>query len=75
MTSDVNARDLSEREADANALEGYRQMVAELRERLEAVRALAEEWEGWARLRSTPRIDAFRDAAEAIRTALDGGTR
>lgn len=32
--------------------------------------ALAAMWEGWAALRSTPRVDAFRDAAEALRAAL-----
>jgi hypothetical protein len=38
--------------------------------RLAAVEALADEWEVWAEGRSTPRIDAFRDAAEALRHAL-----
>lgn len=36
----------------------------------EAVEALAAEWEGWAAQRSTPRIDAFRDAAESLRALL-----
>jgi hypothetical protein len=34
------------------------------------VLALADDWEGWARMRSTPRIDTFRDAAESLRAAL-----
>ena len=34
------------------------------------VEALFEEWEGWAKTRSTPRIDAFRDAAQYGRAAL-----
>jgi uncharacterized protein YukE len=44
------------------------QMSAGLRERIEA---LAERWEGWAAVRSTPRIDTFRDAAEELRAALE----
>jgi hypothetical protein len=39
------------------------------------VEALADEWEGWAKKRSTPRIDAFRDAAEALRALLAGDAR
>lgn len=36
--------------------------------------ALADEWEGWARNRSTIRIDAFRAAAEMLRAALANPT-
>lgn len=32
----------------------------------EAVRELRDEWRGWAAIRSTTRIDAFRDAADAL---------
>ncbi|GAA5154722.1 hypothetical protein GCM10023340_38740 [Nocardioides marinquilinus] len=41
-----------------------------LQVRLCAIEALAAEWEGWAETRSSPRIDAFRDAAQSIRAAL-----
>jgi hypothetical protein len=44
--------------------------IRELERRLSAVKAEIAQWEEWARNRSTPRIDAFRDAAERIRTAL-----
>ena len=36
----------------------------------EAVERLAAEWESWSRTRTSPRIDAFRDAAEALRAVL-----
>lgn len=36
----------------------------------QAVQALADEWAEWARARSTPRIDAFRDAGEHLRAVL-----
>lgn len=43
-------------------------------ERVEAalgrVQALADEWEAWSKGRSTPRIDAFRDASEHLRALL-----
>lgn len=35
-------------------------------------RTLAAEWIEWSETRSTPRIDAFRDAAEMLLAALDG---
>lgn len=34
------------------------------------VEALADEWVSWAETRSTPRIDAFRDAGEQWRLAI-----
>lgn len=74
MTSDVNTQELSEREAGANALEGYRQMVAELRERLEAVRALCESAQGAAASLGI-RPGSARIATGLILGALDGGTR
>jgi hypothetical protein len=35
------------------------------------VRALADEWESWGKGRTSPRIDAFRDAADQLRALLD----
>jgi hypothetical protein len=35
-----------------------------------APEALVEQWREWARTRSTPRIDAFRDAAEQLHAAI-----
>lgn len=44
--------------------------VHRLRGQLVAVMALAEKWESWSTIRSTPRIDAFRDASEELRGVL-----
>lgn len=39
-----------------------------------SVRELADEWASWAEFRSTPRINAFRDASDQIRAALSPTT-
>lgn len=52
------------------ALATARRDADELRGRLAAVEALADEWEGWARDRYSVRIYAFRDAAQSLRAAL-----
>lgn len=42
------------------------------RAKVERVEAEMSRWEGWSRVKSTPRIDTFRDAAEYLRAALGG---
>lgn len=57
-----------------SGVEAMRERVAAAEAERDALRAavegLAAGWEGWAATRSTPRIDAFRDAAEQLRAAL-----
>lgn len=53
---------------DERAVVAERLAAAEATEK--RVRALHQEWESWAKERSTTRIDAFRDAAESLATAL-----
>lgn len=63
--------DLLDAACDWHANEGGRR-IHEAEAALARVRALAGEWQSWSAVRSTPRIDTFRDAAEQVIDALDG---